>query len=143
MNYKIDTTNILKNEKEIKNYRILSIVLLFLALYVVFFPFLSKILEKILPMFVICPYKFITNKNCPFCGGTRYIAGIYNVFNDISYLFCPFGAIVIFVLFEIIFRIYVIFLLKRINKAVILFDIIIHVIAALLLLIYVITFFLK
>ena len=62
MNYKIDTTNILKNEKEIKNYRILSIVLLFLALYVVFFPFLSKILEKILPMFVICPYKFITNK---------------------------------------------------------------------------------
>ena len=73
--------------------------------------------------FSICPYLRITGNYCPLCGGTRYISNIYNVFKNPFYLLHPFGIITICVLFEIIFRVFV--LVKKLyTKKIVIFDII-------------------
>ncbi len=89
-----------------KNYIYINIAFMLLAICVILFPFFSKILEKINPLLVRCPYLMMTGKPCPLCGGTRYISGLFNVFKDIRYLFHPFGIIIIVVISELIFRIY-------------------------------------
>lgn len=129
----------MKKSNKLKNYMYTSITLLSFAIYIVFFPLISKLLNLISPNLTKCPYLEITGKPCPLCGGTRYIAGLYNVFTDITYLFSFFGAIIVFVFFEIIFRIMVIINLnktKKVKRGIVIFDIVIHILAFVLFLLY-------
>lgn len=118
--------------KKNKNYMHINIVSLLLGIYVILYPFISKILQKINPGFGICPYLAMTGKNCPLCGGTRYIANISKAFSDIKYLFHPFGIIVLAILFEICFRIYILIKKKYYSKKIMKFDIIYHIIVTIL-----------
>ena len=104
-------TNFMKRLKE--NYMYINIVFLILCIYIIFFPFFFFFLENIFPALLQCPYKEITGKPCPLCGGTRYIANIGTVFHDITYLFNFFGIFMICVFIEIISRIYIIIRIKR------------------------------
>lgn len=96
-----------------KNYIYVNITILLLTIYVILFPYVAIILEKIDPRLVQCPYLRATGRPCPLCGGTRYIAGLSTVFKDITYLFNPFGIIVIVIFLETIFRIYNIVSIKK------------------------------
>ena len=104
-------TNFMKRLKE--NYMYINIVFLILCIYIIFFPFFAQLLENIFPALLQCPYKEITGKPCPLCGGTRYIANIGTAFHDITYLFNFFGIFMICVFIEIISRIYIIIRIKR------------------------------
>jgi len=129
MNYNLkeDIRNMKNIDSIKKNYIYISITLLMLALYVIFFPCISDVLNKLSPELTQCVYLKITGKPCPLCGGTRYIRNIRNVFKDINYIFNPFGMIVICVIFEITFRIYYIIRRNKLNlRNIFIFDIIIH-----------------
>ena len=89
-----------------KNYIYVNITLFLLTIYVILFPFFAKILEKINPLLVQCPYLRATGKPCPLCGGTRYVSGLKNVLTDITYLFHPFGVMMIIIIFQFFYRIY-------------------------------------
>ena len=89
-----------------KNYIYVNISIFLLSIYVILFPFFAKLLEKINPLLVQCPYLRATGKPCPLCGGTRYISGLSNVLNDITYLFQPFGIMMIIIIVEFFFRLY-------------------------------------
>ena len=86
-----------------KNYMYLNKTMVGLAIYVIFFPFMASIIEKINPEILVCPYLKMTGNPCPLCGGTRYFRGLGKVLTDPSYLLHPFGvmAIVILQFFEI------------------------------------------
>ena len=112
--------------------------MLSLSLYIVFFPIFAKLLNCISPNFTKCIYKSITKKPCPLCGGTRFIAGIkYNIFNP-SYFNCFFGYIIIFIIYEIIFRIICVLYIKNSKNIKVLFiiDIFIHVIVFVVFVLY-------
>ena len=125
-----------------KNYVYINITLLILAIYVIFFPIISLGIEQINPNFTKCVYLQITGKECPLCGGTRYIKGLGNVFQDITYLFNFFGAVIGVLVFNIIFRITN--LLKIKNKKnidnIIIFDFIFHFIMFIMYIVYEIVF---
>lgn len=70
-----------------RNYIYVNITLIILAIYVIFFPVISLVLEKINPNLTQCVYLKATGKECPLCGGTRYIKNIGTVFSDFTYLF--------------------------------------------------------
>lgn len=125
-----------------KNYMYISITFLLLAVYVILFPIISKGLEQISPQLTQCQYKRITGKDCPLCGGTRYMRGLGTVFSDITYLFHPFGYMMIGIAFELFFRIYCIYSIKKKKnlKKIIIFDIIIHLIIVVMFFTYEITF---
>ena len=133
-------TNTLK-----RNYLYVSITLLGLGIYVIFYPFISKLLESISPVITKCPYLAMTGSPCPLCGGTRYIAGLPNILHDITYLFHPFGVMILFVVFEICFRIFVIYQIKKERplQKLLIIDIIIHSIAIVSFFTYEILFFLQ
>ena len=63
------------------------------------------------------------------------------MFDDITYLFNPFGIIMIFILFEVLFRAYNLITLKKIksNKYIII-DLVIHIIAVICFFMYEIIF---
>lgn len=125
-----------------KNYMYISITFLLLAVYVVLFPFISKGLESISPQLTQCQYKRITGKDCPLCGGTRYMRGIGTAFSDITYLFNPFGYMMLGIIFELFFRIYCIYKIKKKRdlKKIIIFDIVIHLVIIAMFFTYEITF---
>ena len=77
-----------------------------LTIYIILFPIISIPINRIFPQFGICPYLRVTGRPCPLCGGTRYIANLPRVFEDITYLFNPFGIMMIVVIVEAMFRIY-------------------------------------
>lgn len=109
-------------------------------MYVILFPIISIPIKNIFPEFGQCTYLRITGEPCPLCGGTRYIQNLPQVFKDITYLFHPFGVIVMFVMFEFIFRIYN--LVKKKNEMkLIKIDIVIHIVAVTMFFIYEITYF--
>lgn len=123
-----------------KNYKVLNIIFLLLSMYVILFPIISIPIKNIFPEFGECTYLRVTGEPCPLCGGTRYIQNLPHIFQDITYLFHPFGVIVMFVMFEFIFRIYN--LIKKKNDfKLIKIDIIIHIIAVAMFFIYEITYF--
>lgn len=113
-----------------KNYIYINITLLILAIYVIFFPIMSYAIEQVNPAFTKCVYLQITGKECPLCGGTRYIKALGNVFNDITYLFNFFGLIILVIIFNIIFRTSNIIKFKKQKnlKNIIIFDFIFHAI---------------
>lgn len=122
-----------------KNYMYLNIVFLILSIYVILFPIIIIPLKAIVPSFGICPYFRITGHFCPLCGGTRYIANLPYILENPTYLIHPFGIFVICILFEIIFRIILLFR-KNYTKKIIFFDIIYHLILTIFFIIYEITF---
>ena len=128
-----------------KNYIYINITFLILSIYVIFFPIISETIQKIIPQFGRCPYLMLTGKNCPLCGGTRYIKNLPEVLNDITYLFNPFGIIIIAVMFEIIFRSINIIKCKNTKQKslekTIKFDIILHSFEIIGLIVYEILFF--
>lgn len=147
------------NLKKERYYIIISITFLLMCLYVIFFPFFSKLLNLINPNLTICPFLKLTGNPCPLCGGTRYIQGLGNVFSDFTYLLHPFGFIIITIFLEVIYRFGILlfyfrkrkqfncdnsntneFILKNFNIFVKI-DIIIHTILIILFVIYEICFF--
>ena len=134
----------ISKKRNIKNYMYLNITMLLLSIYVIFFPIFAKLMSHISLILTTCVYKKVTGKDCPLCGGTRYIANIKQVFEDPSYILCPFGYMILFVIFEFLFRIFLIIKIKRNNikdlKRIIIFDIVIHVIVFILFFIYEISF---
>lgn len=126
-----------------KNYIYICYTFLALAIYVIFFPIIAKFLSYISPNLTECVYKKITGKPCPLCGGTRYIANIKQVLKTPSYLLHPFGLIIIFIIFEVFFRIFCIYSVKKekINlKKLLIVDSIIHIIAIISFFVYEICF---
>ena len=112
-----------------KNYKVLNIVFLLFSIYVILFPFIP------FPVPFECPYLKLTGNPCPFCGGTRFVRNIFH-----ENIFSPFGIMILFVIFEIIFR--TILLIKKISsEKIIKIDLIIHIIAIILLVSYEIWFF--
>lgn len=127
-----------------KNYMNISIIFLALAVYVILFPVISKVLISVFPTFAICPYLAMTGKPCPLCGGTSYLANLGQALKDPSYLLHPFGYMILFIGFELFFRIFCIIQIKRgksLDK-IIRFDVILHSIAVALFIFYEITFML-
>ncbi|MCK5131904.1 MAG: DUF2752 domain-containing protein [Candidatus Sabulitectum sp.] len=52
-------------------YRIFNLVVLGLLLYVLVFPLISPVMEKLFPSVMRCYYEDFTGDACPFCGLTR------------------------------------------------------------------------
>src|SRR5574344_2798364 len=100
-------------QKMEKSYIYVNIALLILAIYVIFFPFISFFIEKINPDLTKCVYLKMTSKECPLCGGTRYLKNIKTVLTDITYLFNFFGIIILTIVFNVFFRIINIIKIKK------------------------------
>lgn len=96
-----------------KNYIYVNITFLIFTIYIILFPIISIPINIIFPQFSVCPYLRMTGRPCPLCGGTRYIAHFPRVVTDITYLFHPFGVIMIVIICEFFFRIYNIFTIKK------------------------------
>ena len=127
-----------------KNYIYVNITIFLLTIYVILFPIISTSIQSIFPEFNQCSYLRITGKTCPLCGGTRYIAGLTNVFHDITYLFHPFGIIMIIVFLEFLFRLYnIITWEKEKSDKFISIDLIIQIYIVILFLLYEIVFFIN
>lgn len=89
-----------------KNYIYVNITFILISIYIILFPIIQIPIKKIFPHFNECTYLRITGKPCPLCGGTRYIQNLPKIFEDITYLFNPFGIIMICIFLEIIYRTY-------------------------------------
>lgn len=127
-----------------KNYIYVNISFLSLVIYIILFPIIEAPIKKVFPMFNECTYLRMTGKPCPLCGGTRYIKNLPRVFEDITYLFHPFGIIMIFIFFEFIYRIYnLITIKKEKTQRYIKIDLIIHLIALICFALYEIIFLLN
>ncbi|HOZ54541.1 MAG TPA: hypothetical protein PK993_00625 [Clostridia bacterium] len=125
-----------------KNYKYTNITFILLAIYVVIFPLISVGLEKINPTLTKCVYLQKTGKECPLCGGTRYIKNIGEVFADPTYLFNFFGVIIIVVLLNIILRFILLIYFNKIKNIdiIIKLDLYTHLILLFLYLMYEIVF---
>jgi len=127
-----------------KNYIYVNITFLVLTIYIILFPIIAIPIKAIFPQFNECTYLRVTGKPCPLCGGTRYIQNLPKVFQDVTYLFHPFGVIILFIIGEGIFRLYQILTRKkeRTEKQIEI-DIVIHLIALTCLSIYELIFLMK
>lgn len=135
-----------KQENKIinKNYIYMNWILLGLSIYVIFFPILSFYISQFFPVFGKCAYLTLTNKPCPLCGGTRYFANIFQVFQNPSYLSQPFGIIAVAIVFEMVFRIVILIQINKykvVSKKVIKIDVVIHIIEVIVFIVYEIIFF--
>lgn len=127
-----------------KNYIYVNITFLLLTIYVILFPIIAIPIKAIFPSFNECTYLRTTGKPCPLCGGTRYIQNLPKVLTDITYLFHPFGIIMIFIFLESMYRIYnIITRKKEKSEKYIKIDILIHLLALICFSLYEITFLLK
>lgn len=127
-----------------KSYIYMNITLVCVSIYVIFFPLFANVLSWISPALVRCPYLRVTGNPCPLCGGTRFLANWREIFHDPTYLFQPFGYMILYVLGSLIFRIIVLRYASKkgeIPRWVILLDIVVNAIAAMLYIVYVVTFF--
>lgn len=103
-----------QNLENLKKYYLnFNYSVLFFAIYIFSYPIVGKMIGKLFPFLSKCIYKEITGKPCPLCGGTRYIANLKNVFHNPSILFQPFGYIMMFVIFNLIFRTLCIMYIKK------------------------------
>ena len=127
-----------------KNYIYVNITFLLFSIYIILFPVIQIPIKAILPEFNECTYLRTTGKPCPLCGGTRYIQNLPKVFEDITYLFHPFGIIIICIFLEIIYRIYNLKTRKKEKtEKYIKIDITIHLIELIALALYEIVFLLN
>ena len=124
-----------------KNYIYVNITFILISIYIILFPIIQIPIKTIFPRFNECTYLRTTGKPCPLCGGTRYIQNLPTVFDDITYLFSPFGIIMICIFLEIIYRIYNLTKRKKENtEKYIKIDITIHLIELIALALYEIIF---
>ena len=125
-----------------KNYIYFNVIFLLLIIYIILFPIIEEPMKQVIPNFNECPYLRATGKPCPLCGGTRYIKNFPAVFTDITYLFHPFGVMMIVIFLETIFRTYnVITRKKQRSDRWIKIDFYIHIALAICFLTYAIGFF--
>lgn len=90
---------------ELKNiYKDFSLTLLSFDIFILLYPFIAKILGKINPLLVECPYNNATGKLCPFCGGTRMINALWHG-TKIEIVSIPVIVILCYVVTNIIFRV--------------------------------------
>lgn len=124
-----------------KNYIYVNITFILISIYIILFPIIQIPIKTIFPRFNECTYLRVTGKPCPLCGGTRYIQNLPKVFDDITYLFSPFGIIMICIFLEIIYRIYNLTTRKKEKtEKYIKIDITIHLIELIALALYEIVF---
>lgn len=110
-----------------KNYIYVNITFFLLTIYIILFPIIAIPIKSIFPQFNECTYLKMTGKPCPLCGGTRYIQHLPKAFSDITYLFHPFGVIMLVIVGESIFRMYhIITRKKEKTKIYVELDVIIH-----------------
>lgn len=127
-----------------KNYIYVNLTFLLLTIYIILFPIIAIPIKTIFPNFNECTYLRITGKPCPLCGGTRYIQNLPKAFTDITYLFHPFGIIILFIIGENLFRMYQIITRKKEKtKKQIEIDILIHLIILTCFSIYELIFLIK
>lgn len=127
-----------------KNYIYVNITVILISIYIILFPIIQIPIKKIFPHFNECTYLRTTGKPCPLCGGTRYIQNLPKVFDDITYLFNPFGIIMICIFLEIIYRTYnLITRKKEKTETYIKVDITVHLIELIVLDLYEIIFLLN
>lgn len=127
-----------------KNYIYINVTFLLLVIYIILFPIIETPIKQIIPNFNECIYLKSTGKPCPLCGGTRYIKNLPNAFTDITYLFHPFGIMMIILFIEFIYRIYCIITRKQERTSkVIKIDLIIHVLILISFILYEVIFFIK
>lgn len=146
MNYLLHTKIRMKKIIEFikKNYIYVNITFILISIYIILFPIIQIPIKKIFPNFNECTYLRTTGKPCPLCGGTRYIQNLPKVFDDITYLFNPFGIIMICIFLEIIYRTYnLITRKKEKTETYIKVDITVHLIELTALAIYEIIFLLN
>ncbi len=125
-----------------KNYKYTNLTLIILAIYVILFPIISLCIERINPTLTQCVYLKTTGKECPLCGGTRYIKNIGDGISDPTYFLNFFGAIIFVILLNIILRFIILIYFNKIKKMdlIIKLDLNIHIILLLLYLGYEIIF---
>ena len=124
-----------------RNYIYINITLLLLTIYIILFPIIEIPIKSVLKDFNECTYLRVTGKPCPICGGTTYIRNLPQIFEDVTYLFNPFGIIIIGIVVENIFRIYnIITRKKEKTKRYIKIDTCVHIIAFICFSIYEIVF---
>lgn len=127
-----------------KNYIYVNITFLIFSIYIILFPIISTPIKKVFPLFGQCTYLRVTGRQCPLCGGTRYIQNLPKASENITYLFHPFGIIIICIFLEIIYRIYnLITRKKEKTEKYIKIDLTIHFIALIALALYEIVFLLS
>lgn len=127
-----------------KNYIYVNITLLLFTIYIILFPIIATPIKAIFPQFNECTYLRTTGKPCPLCGGTRYIQNLPKAWEDITYLFHPFGIIILFIIGENLFRIYQILTRKQEKtKKQVEIDLLIHLIALLTFSLYELIFLTK
>ncbi len=121
------------------NYNIINITLLGFCLFILFFPLLSVVLERIFPALWICPYKNITGSACPFCSITTDFWYVYTnlnfngIKNKLSII------VIIFITFELFLRLFIQFLKNYVIKyiiRIIISDILLHTVSFVIFLIY-------
>ena len=122
----------------------MNITFILISIYIILCPIQQIPIKAIFPRFNECTYLRTTGKPCPLCGGTRYIQNLPKVFDDITYLFNPFGVIMICIFLEIIYRIYNLTTRKKEKtEKYIKIDITIHLIELIALALYEIIFLLS
>ncbi len=127
-----------------KNYIYVNITFILISIYIILFPIIQIPIKAIFPRFNECTYLRTTGKQCPLCGGTRYIQNLPKVFEDITYLSNPFGIIMICIFLEIIYRTYnLITRKKEKTEKYIKIDVTIHLIELIALALYEIIFLLN
>lgn len=123
-------------------YRTISIVILALCLYGLLLPVISPVLSRWFPGVWTCPFLRLTGQDCPFCGITRGFSDIYAL--NLGKASMVSMAALMVVLFEIVFRTFVMLTAsgfrKKTLRRIVVFDIIIHAMMIVLLCIYVIMF---
>ncbi len=124
-----------------KYYKIINITFIILSVYLITFPISSHFLEMLSPNLTKCVYKEMTGNDCPLCGGTRFFNNILENGFLFDYLFSPFGFMFIVVIIELVSRIILLFLSKKITTKIIIIDLIWHSLIFTGYIIYLITFF--
>jgi hypothetical protein len=89
-----------------KNYKTVNLITLSFCIYLFIYPLIAKVLDTVTPGITDCAFKKITGIPCPFCGGTRYLTSLKNVFNDPSVLNSPFTIIIGLLIIQLIIKIY-------------------------------------
>ena len=125
-----------------KAYKIISIVILGLCIYGFLLPLISPVMEKLVPNIWICPFFRITGAECPFCGVTKGVSGIYRL--DIDGASTVSLIIFLALIIETAFRAMIILTIpsvrERTLKSIVTADVIYHVLLAVLAAVYVIIF---
>ncbi|MDX1357749.1 MAG: DUF2752 domain-containing protein [Clostridia bacterium] len=126
----------------VKVYKIISIVILGLCIYGFLLPLISPVMEKLVPNIWICPFLRITGTECPFCGVTKGVSGIYRL--DIDGASTVSLIIFLVLIIETAFRTMIVLIMpsmrERTLKSIVTADVTYHALLVVLAAVYVIIF---